>query len=142
VLGAALIFRLVGVQARNDEALPAWARKTLMALTLGLGLFVPPLFLQVLETYQTGQARPLTYPVAPHVRDAVRSFIETKPKTDLLSIGRHSTEPQMGITVIVTTENNVPEDFEEQLISVIDKARSDSSKVRVFTLLEAPSATD
>jgi hypothetical protein len=46
-------------------------------------------------------------------------------------------EPESGIIIVLLSEKNLPPHFEENLISVVHKARGDQPIVRIFPILSA-----
>ena len=138
ILGAAFVFRLFKVHtSRHGAGMPCWVRRATMLLFLSLALLAVPLLLQMIEGRRTGQNRPLEYPVAPRVREAVREFLTDWPEVEVITQGRNSVEPEAGITIILLSRENLPPEFEQSLIRVIHKARGDKPVVRIFPLLSA-----
>jgi hypothetical protein len=91
----------------------------------------------MLETRRTGQMRPLNYPAAPHVREAVKGFVEDRPGVELISVSRISVEPEAGIVIVVASEGELDRTFENEIEGVVRKARGDESPVRLFALRSA-----
>jgi uncharacterized hydrophobic protein (TIGR00271 family) len=138
ILGAAVVFRALGVQSSlAGSGMPTWARQATVLLLLSLVLLTAPLLLQMLETRRTGQMRPLNYPAAPHVREAVRDFVEDRPGVTLISVSRISVEPEAGIIIVVASEGELTRAFEKEIEAVVQRARGDESPVRLFALRSA-----
>ncbi len=138
ILGAAFVFRLFKVHvSRHGAGMPSWVRRATMLLFLSLALLAVPLLLQMIEGRRAGQNRPLEYPVAPHVREAVKEFLTDWPEVEVITQGRNSVEPEAGITIILLSRENLPPEFEQGLIKVVHKARGDKPVVRIFPLLSA-----
>ena len=138
ILGAAIVFRLFEVNAsRHGEGLPVWARRFIMLLFLLIVLLSAPLLSHRIELQKTGQNRPLQYPVAVKVREAVKEYMSSWPKVEVMTLGRNSVEPESGITIILISEINLPPEFEEGLIKVVQKARGGEPVVRIFPVLAA-----
>jgi uncharacterized hydrophobic protein (TIGR00271 family) len=126
VLGAALVFRALGVHATLGAGkLPVWAQRATMLLCLAAVLLAAPLGLNAIEQSREGQRRALTYPVAPVVREAIAAYLGAVPGVDLLAAGRNSVEPQAGILVLLISERPVPPAFEDGLRAVVREARGD-----------------
>ncbi len=135
ILGAAIVFRLLGVhESLRGAGAPAWARRVTMLLVLCALLLIAPLLLQALEIRREGAARPLLYPVAPRVREAVRSFMEPWQEVELIVMGRTSVEPEAGIAILLSMSGQLPQDFEGQLRQVVQQSRGHKSIVRIFLL--------
>jgi uncharacterized hydrophobic protein (TIGR00271 family) len=141
VLGAALIFRLLGMHMAYSETDESnWVWRTTMAFTLLTVILAAPLLLNVVEKKREGQSRPAIYPVSADVRNAVWEYIDSHPGLDLIGMARHSVEPNMGITLMVSTEDPLKSSVKDELIQTVRKARGDKGAiVRVFTLMAAPS---
>jgi uncharacterized hydrophobic protein (TIGR00271 family) len=141
ILGAALVFRVLGIGiARADEERPSWARNATRILLLIGVILLAPLVAQVIEKQRTGAIRPLSYPVAPHVREAVDEFIDPLEGVELVSMGRISTEPEGGITAVVAATRALPKGFRDTLIDIIRDQRGDEVIVRLFAFAQAPEA--
>ena len=138
ILGAAFVFRLFKVHvSRHGTGMPSWVRRATMLLFLSLALLAVPLLLQMIEGRRTGQNRPLEYPVAPRVREAVKEFLTDWPGVEVITQGRNSVEPEAGITIILLSRANLPPEFDQGLTEVVHKARGDKPVVRIFPLLSA-----
>jgi uncharacterized hydrophobic protein (TIGR00271 family) len=139
VLGAALIFQLLGVRATAD-ARPLWVRRALMGLGLTVLVLIAPLTLNVQAVQRVGQARPFTYPVGTDVRDAVDVFLRDWPEVEMIALARNGVQPTAPITAILSTEDGLPRGFEIQLRDVIQGAHRGMPVVRVFALDNAIAA--
>ena len=142
ILGAAIIFRLLGMHvavSEKDES--RWVRRTTMSFTLLAVILAAPLLLNVLEKSRTGQARPAIYPVSADVRNAVWAYIRNQQNLDLITMARDSVEPDTGITLMVTTDGPLKSTVNDDLVDIVRTARGNKDAiVRVFILLEAPQA--
>jgi len=138
ILGAALVFRLLGIhESLRGEGAPTWARRATMLLVLCTVLLVAPLVLQALEVRRVGTDRPLMYPVAPRVRQAVREYVEPWPEADVILMGRTSVEPESGIAILLSVSAELPVEFEDQLRQVVQEIRGKEAVVRLFLLRSA-----
>ena len=138
ILGAAIIFRLFDVQGTSKQgAANAWTRKATLSLVLVAVLLAAPLFVQMIEKRRTGQARPLNYPVAPAVREAVKDYLVEWPAVDLIFMGRTSVEPDAGITILLASDHIATFEFEEKLREVVKEAHGGDPTIRVFALYSA-----
>ena len=138
ILGAAIVFRMLKVHiSLHGSGIPTWVRRASMLLFLLLAFLIAPLVMHMIEGRRTGQNRPLEYPVAPPVRQAVQQYISYWPTVELIGMGRNSVEPEAGITIILMSREHLPPGFEESLIRVVHKVRGDEPVVRVFPLLAA-----
>jgi hypothetical protein len=141
ILGAALVFALLGARVqREGEATRVWVRQALPALIAGGILLAAPLVMNVLEKRRAGQPRPLNYPVAPHVREAVQEYLEAWPGIQVISMGRSSVEPDAGANIVVPTPGEPPPEVEAGLVRTVQEARGDEAPVFVFPVLSARSA--
>lgn len=149
VIGAALVFRLLGVRARGnvDSAMPAWARRTFAGLILIAVILAAPLLLKGMEKNRAGQVRPISFPVSSEVRDAVKQYVASKTNLRLLTMGREGIEPGAKIIVLLTATGPIVGDFRGELRQLIHEVRTDSPLdiledgddpwVRIFILEEA-----
>jgi uncharacterized hydrophobic protein (TIGR00271 family) len=138
ILGAAIVFRMLKVHTSlHGFGMPDWVRRVTILLFIAVTFLTAPLVLHMIEGRRTGQNRPLEYPVAPKVRQAVQQYISEWPGVELITQGRNSVEPEAGITIILMSEKSLSPEFEENLISIIHKARGDQPVVRIFPILSA-----
>lgn len=149
ILGAALVFQLMGVKARaGEEALPPWARRSLAGMLLIVMLLAAPLLLQGMEKSRIGQNRPYSYPVSVPVRKAVQNVVAQQPTMEVIFIARNGVEPGAFITIVLSTANPVPEGFRRELRNVVrqelgleplEGIAGDELVVRVYIIQQAPS---
>jgi len=138
ILGAAIVFRMLKVHVSlHGSGMPIWVRRATILLFLSLVLLTAPLLIHMIEGRRVGQNRPLEYPLAPQVRQAVQQYISYWPEVELIGQGRNSVEPEAGITIILMSGKSLPPEFEEGLIRVVNKARGDEPVVRIFPILSA-----
>jgi uncharacterized hydrophobic protein (TIGR00271 family) len=142
ILGAALIFRLLGMHVASSETGGSrWVRRATMSFSLLAVILAAPLLLNVLEKGREGLARPAIYPLSADVRDAVWEYIGSRQNLKLIAMARNSVEPETGITLMVATTGPLKSSVKDELVEIVRSAREDEDAiVRVFTLLEAPSA--
>jgi uncharacterized hydrophobic protein (TIGR00271 family) len=142
-LGAALVFRMLGVRApKAEEGTPAWARRAVILLVMGALLLAAPLFLNMLEQKHKGQDRPLTYPVSPAVRDAMRSYLADHPGIEIITVARSSVEPERGIGVLMTSDAEVSPTLIEEVQALVQDARGETIPVEVHVVRSAKTRDD
>lgn len=138
ILGAALIFRMLGLKVPHAEGEPEDRRGWVRAATLGLILFgallVAPLLINMVSGANEGQSRPLAYPTSRPVRDGVRAFMAAEPSVELLRMGRDGIEPDHGISVMLMAYGEVRPGLEDELRAVILEARERVVPIDIFTL--------
>lgn len=139
ILGAALIFRLLGMDvAISEKNESRWVRRATMVFTLLAVILAAPLLLNVLEKSRAGQVRPAIYPVSADVRNAVREFVGHHQNLDLIAMARDSVEPDTGIMILLATNGPLKSNLQDELVNIVRTARGDKDAVvRVFTLLQA-----
>jgi uncharacterized hydrophobic protein (TIGR00271 family) len=138
ILGGALVFRALGVRQQVREShTPGWVRLSLMLLSLLVILLAAPLFQSMVEGMRAGQRRPLTYAVSSDVTNAVRRYIAGHPGTELIVVGRNSIEPHADITVLLDSPEPLPRKFYDELERVVEDARKEPVRVRIFALRSA-----
>lgn len=149
ILGAALVFRLMGVKARaEEEPLPPWARRSVAGMLVIVMLLAAPLLLQGMEKSRIGQNRPYSYPVSVPVREAVQNVVAQQPTMETLFIARSGIEPGAFITIVLSTADPTPEGFRRELRNVVrqklgldslEGIAGDELVVRVYIIQQAPS---
>ncbi|MEM7437083.1 MAG: DUF389 domain-containing protein [Myxococcota bacterium] len=137
ILGAALVFRMLGVRVSRSTAGRPWAKRAVILLVMGAMLLSAPLLLNMLAEAQRGQSRPLTYPVAPAVRNAVRNYVAEAPNVEVVTMARTSVEPELGITIVLASDGGLDRSFEEGLVEVVREARGSDVPVQIHPLRTA-----
>lgn len=138
ILGAAVIFRLFGVhETLHGRRMPLWARASVMVLMIIVAFLSAPLLQRLSAERRAGSNRPLICPVSPALRYAVNKHISEWPGVELITIGRNSVEPQAGITIIMMSAKELPQEFESRLKQVVWDIRSDRPALRIFSLKSA-----
>jgi uncharacterized hydrophobic protein (TIGR00271 family) len=138
ILAAAVVFRMLKLHVpAHGSDMHIWVRRTTITLFLVLILLVAPLLIHMIEKRRTGHNRPTQYLLAPHVRKAVKEYIDEWPEVELITQGRKSVEPEAGITIILMSTKNLPLEFEDGLIKAVHRARGGEATVRVFPVLTA-----
>jgi uncharacterized hydrophobic protein (TIGR00271 family) len=137
-LGAGLVFRMLGVRVMKPEAEgPAWARRAVILLVLSAMLLTAPLFLNMLKETQRGQDRPLSYPVSPVVRNAMKTYLEEHPGVEIITVARLSVEPERGIGVLLKSDTEIGPTFVEEVQTLVRRARGELIPVEVHVLRSA-----
>lgn len=141
ILGASLIFRLLGMQIGSGEPEVAkWVNRAIMVFVLVVVILAAPLLLNLMEKKREGLVRPAVYSVSPEVRSAVWNYIAEHENVELITMARDSVEPDTGITLLIAARENLPEGFTERLAEIVRTARNQKDAiVRVFALQEAGS---
>lgn len=100
-------------------------------------LLTAPLFLNMLKETQRGQDRPLNYPVAPVVRNAMQTYLEDHPEIEIITIARSSVEPERGIGVLLKSDTEIGPTFVEEVQTLVRRARGEMIPVEVHVLRSA-----
>jgi len=150
VLGAGIIFRLLGVRVTpRATGLPGWARRAEAGLVLVAIILLVPLLLEMggMDKYSRGQLRPNAYPVSKRVSDAVKEYVADQSNMRIVTMGRYSVEPESSITIVLSTVDPAPREFPSELARVVRTARGanpqneskkEGAAIRIFTMQEAP----
>jgi uncharacterized hydrophobic protein (TIGR00271 family) len=137
-LGAALVFRMLGVRAPKTEgAGSTWARRTVILLVMGAMLLSAPLFLNMLKEKRKGQDRPLGYPVSVEVREAMYRYVDEHAGLEIITMARSSVEPERGIAIMLESEGEVDSSLVEEVQALVQKARGEVVPVQVHVLRSA-----
>lgn len=153
ILGAALVFRLLGVNPKHEAGSVPWVRRAVATLALVAVALAAPLSLEALEKLRAGQRRPASYPVSRPVRESVAAFLARHPGVEVISLARDSVEPEAGTTLVLATPEPMSETFRSDLRQKIVEAREHSllewllpdrepEPVRVYLLMEATEERD
>lgn len=149
VLGAALIFKSMGVRPRpGEKAMPFWVRRTVVGMLVVVMMLSAPLMLQGMEKSRAGQNRPYNYPASVPVRQAVQELVTEQPGMDVLFIARNGVEAGAFITVALAAKDPVPTNFRDEVRQAVRTAMGLASEkdaiagqraiVRVYVFQEAP----
>lgn len=142
ILGAGLVFRLLGVQgALRETAAPLWARRTRIGLILATVVLIIPLGARLEAQLETGQVRPATYPLPTTMRDIILEKVESEPGIEVIAMARYASSPEAGAQVILASQVPVPLGFVEYIESAVRSVAGSQSTVRVTILQAAPGAT-
>jgi len=139
ILGAALVFRLLGMHATSGVmAVPSWVKRATVLFALMAVILAAPLLVNVLEKNRVGQARPAAYPVSASVRKAVREYVSNNQVLQEIIVARQSIEPEAGVMLLLSASGPLQPGVKDELIQIVIAVRKDESLiVRVFILLEA-----
>jgi hypothetical protein len=94
----------------------------------------------VAQQKRRGQARPLNYPVAAHVYEAVAAYLEEVPGVTLITIGRVSMEPASSVSIMLATTGEVPSGTKDELTRLVHEVRGGDPIVRIIVLREVDEA--
>jgi len=137
ILGAALSFRLLGVQVTRRGMRPlVWARRIILALVLVSILLSAPLGYKLADQIRAGQVRPLAFPVSKDVLDVIREHIQAQPGLRLVLAGRSSQEGNLTIGIILAAHKPIPASFVEELREAVRQARGKDITVKICILQE------
>ena len=137
ILSAAFAFALLGIRGVSAEGrFPAWVRRASIVLVLIAVILLLPLLVNVKMKKRRGQNKPLTYPVAAHVQEAVEEYIDAVPDLALLMMARVSVEPASDLSILLTTTGTPPTDVVDDLTRLVYEVRGGKPRVRVVILRE------
>ncbi len=144
ILGAAIVFRLLGVQASlGGTSGPLWTRRGLMLLILMSLLLIIPLGNRRIKQTLQGQDRPLAFPASLEVREAVKKYIEKFPHIEILLMGRSGVDPQSGVHILLTSNGEIPPSFKADLETVVhDTIGNKDTPVRIVILRTVPESPE
>ena len=143
ILGAAIIFRVLGVQATRMGIGPAlWVRRAVMRLTLIGLLLIAPLGIEMHSSRVKGQIRPMAFPLAPLVRDVIDSYVDAAPGIDVMLAGRSGVEGGVDVGVILASTGPVPETFIANLRNAIHAVRGADAVIEILVVQKADVVED
>ena len=137
ILAAAVAFKLIGIRgSENSGGLKNWVPRTFMVLMMVALVLLLPLMSNVAQQKRRGQTKPLNYPVAEHVYEAVTAYLESVPGVTLVTIGRVSMEPASSINIMLTTVGRVPAGTKDELRRLVHEVRGGNPLVRILVVRE------
>jgi uncharacterized hydrophobic protein (TIGR00271 family) len=143
VLGAAIVFKVMGVRARStDESqTPVWARRMGMILVLATVVLVYPLGLRFESLFEAGHSQSAFLSIPSTARDAIVERInEEQTAVEFLSVRRDARDPESGVHVVLAAESSVNPQLVEDIEYEIQVVMGADTPVRVIVLRTVPGA--
>lgn len=137
VLSAAGAFMLLGIRATGEGKINSWARRVIIILVTLTTILLVPLIGNLEQQKRRGLTRPLTYPVAAHVQEAVADYLEAVPGVTLILIARVSVEPASSVTILLSSSTSLPPGMKQELTDLVHEVRGGDPDVRIIALREA-----
>lgn len=137
ILSAAGAFKILGIRGSGTSGgLKHWVPQTFLVLFMVALVLLLPLMSNVAEQKRRGQTKPLNYPVAAHVYEAVAAYLETVPGMTLVTIGRVSMEPASSVSIMLAATGKVPPGIKARLTHLVHEVRGGDPIVRIIVLRE------
>jgi uncharacterized membrane protein len=138
ILSAAGTFRLLGIRGVDitKRGAKSWVRSTFLILIMLSVILLLPLLSNVAEQKRRGQNKPLTYPVAAHVQEAVETYLDSVPGVTLMTIARVSVEPTSAVSILLVTPGKLPVGVKDELTRLVRDVRGGKPTVRIVALRE------
>jgi uncharacterized hydrophobic protein (TIGR00271 family) len=137
ILSVAGAFILLGVRpASSAGSVSVWARRATMVMFMIAIVLLLPLVSNVVEQKRRGQVKPLTYPVAAHVQEAVEEYLASVPDVNLISIARVSVEPASSVGILLSASDTLPAGLKHDLTELVHDVRGGDPDVRIIALRE------
>jgi uncharacterized hydrophobic protein (TIGR00271 family) len=138
ILSAAGAFWLLGIRGVDKTIgdTKSWARSTFLILIMLSVILLLPLLSNVAEQKRLGQNKPLTYPVAAHVQEAVEAYLDSVPEVTLITIARVSVEPKSAVSILLVTPGQLPVGIKDELTRLVHEVRGGKPTVRIVALRE------
>ena len=138
ILSAAGAFKLLGVRSSaTSGGMRTWAARASLVLIMLTMILTLPLMSNVAQQKRRGQTKPLNYPVAAHVYEAVTDYLDTVPGLTLVTMGRVSIEPASSINILLATAGKVPAGTKDNLTQLVHEVRGGAPVVRIIVMQEA-----
>ena len=137
ILSATCAFKLLGIRGSGTSGgARNWVPLTFLVLIMVALILLLPLMSNVAQQKRRGQTKPLNYPVAAHVYEAVTAYLETVPEITLVTIGRVSMEPASSINIMLATTGRVPPGTKDKLTRLVHEVRGGDPIVRIIVMRE------
>ena len=137
VLSVAGTFLFLGVRgAGSGEQVSGWVRRAIVIMFMVTIVLLLPLISNVVEQKRRGQVKPLTYPVAAHVQEAVVAYLDSVPGITLITIARVSVEPASSVSILLATAGDLPVGLKHDLTELVRDVRGGDPDVRIIALRE------
>lgn len=143
VLGAAIVFKIMGVRPRStDESkTPVWARKMAMLLILATVVLMYPLGLRFESLLEAGHSQAAFLSIPSTARDAIVERLDTeKTAVEFLSVRRDARDVGSGVHVVLAAAGPVDPQLTMDIEEGIQAVMGADTPVRVVILLTVPGA--
>lgn len=143
VLGAAIVFKVMGVRARStDESkMPVWARRMGMILILATVILVYPLGLRFESLLEAGHSQAAFLSIPSTARDAIVERLDTETTAvEFLSVRRDARDVGSGVHVVLAAAGPVDPQLTVDIEEEIQEVMGGDTPVRVVILLTVPGA--
>lgn len=135
ILGAAAIFRLMGVTRKGREAIRTkWAYRTVVLLVLCVFGLAIPLGVFLNAQLHTGKAQPLAFPVTREVQDAIIERVARDRDVNLILIGRpgiSSDVDPIDVGIVLSSAHPLPASYGDELTEIV-REKMDNDEVVVW----------
>jgi uncharacterized hydrophobic protein (TIGR00271 family) len=143
-LGAASVFALLGVGGSSKGlGTPVWVRRTFIGLLLTSTLLLLLLGSRFSEQITRGETRPLGYPIATQLENALLQRIGQEPGVSLILAGRDSgvkgeVDVPFEVGLLLAANRPVSAAFKQELKDMVKSFRGQEVEVSVWVLQHAP----
>lgn len=135
VLGAAIVFWLIGAQGTSTDAkTPLWSRRVVMLLVLSTVILAAPLGDRLQSQLHAGQTRPLNYPLPPLVRRAIHDRIAQEFGVEIITMGRLATDEGEGASIILYADSVLSPSLIPDLKAAARKYMGENTPVKIVPL--------
>lgn len=137
ILGAATVFKGFGLQrSRKSADGDPWIRRTIMFLILMGVLLCGPLGYRMLQQLAEGHVRPIAYPLTQEVVYKIEDFLKDHRNIRFVLGGRHVTDGDMTVTIFLSANRAVEQNFRKLFIQEVQNLYHGSPKVEVHIFQE------
>jgi len=138
ILGAALVFRLLGVSGSLAGArLPNWARNMVAGLLAVTCLLALPLTNRLVSQAKIGQDRPANYAVSPELRQQILARVQLEGDVELISVLRHASSLEPTVIIVLASSRPLGINLHDELVELVKQQLGSETKVRVLALSSA-----
>ena len=132
ILGAAIAFRMLGIHStQSDMKKKVWVRRTLLGLICFSIILCAPLGYRLHKSIQTGQIRPIAFPLSSEVEAVIRRCVSNEPGVEVVIAGRPGVEGGPDVGIILSSDAEVSHRFVTNLEQNIQLVRGDDARVKI-----------
>lgn len=138
ILGASIVFRLVGAQGTRVRGKRiTWVRSVMLLLIVLLTFLFEPLGFELTEQINTGQVRPMAYPLSRTVSTAIRDRVDKEPGVNIILMGRSGTRSDLNAAILLVADRPVSVMFLAEIENIVYEILGKEATVRVTVVRRA-----
>ncbi|MEM1452041.1 MAG: DUF389 domain-containing protein [Planctomycetota bacterium] len=139
LLGAALVFRLFGLDAaRAGEPSPPWVRRNMVGIVIAFFPITYMLATNLDASLDDGVGRPWARPLTKSLREEIEDRLEYETGVELVLMAESDIEDGFGVEIVLASPDRVEKPLKDELREMVEGVKGKDANVRVIALRTAP----